>query len=477
MRRKWLEYNRQRIAAILGLVQETVHKVKPDVSLGFMTGDRFYEGYDFAGWAKALMGPGRVPARFRPGGAFYSDEVLLELVEKAHMTGRQASALPSEVRIIESEIENLPRERLRKSNHTTVVEAAAHMAAGNTGTTFNVLPNYENRDEALPLLLKIGQYREFYKAVQAAQGRDPAKGVWPAWNRDLFATAFLDGEWLAAGKVPDTEPYVLREPYILGEIGIPLCYQPDGSAVAALCGAAVLAFTKEELRRMFSGGVLMDAGAWFQLKRLELENWTGVRAVENAVSAAEVLTAHPLNGEFAGWSRQCRSKYKSENAYRLVPQSDSVEVLARVSGAGSKELGPCITAFQNELGGRVVVAGYYPWTQIHSAAKASQMKAVCGWLSRDRLPVVAETHAKVVLWCREDSRRNKTIVALNASLDPIQRLSLRVLTSETRFTHLAAGGKPRSVSGVPIASHRGHVRVILPDIAAWSIHLVLNRRV
>lgn len=469
LRRQWLEHNRALIDDLFRNIEAVVHQVKPGLPLGFMTGDRFYEGYDFERWAKTLAGPGGAPVRWRPGGGFYSDEALLGLVDKANAMGRQVAALPPRIAIIQSELENFPYQRLRKSEQTTVVEAAAHMAAGTTGTAFNVLTmSKDPLDEYAPLFRAISGRRPFYAKLQAALGRGQARGIWPAWNRDLFATVNVDGHWLSGGKMS------LSEPYVLGEIGIPLCYHPAGATATALCGSAVFAFSKEELRRMFAGGVLMDVDAWRALKRLGLEEWTGVRGVENVdLDATEVLAAHALNGRFGGWSRDCRQSFWWERAYRLEPRSQTAEILARMADYGDRDLGPCMTACPNELGGRVVVMGYYPWSQIHSLAKSAQMKAVCDWLSRGRLPVVAESFAKVVIWSREGTCGRSAMVILNASLDPVDKLSLRVLTDRTVFTQVEADGRSRRISGETTQTP-GHVRVEISGLAPWSMHLLVN---
>src|SRR5690242_12130088 len=98
-----------------------------------------------------------------------------------------------------------------------------------------------------------------------------ATGIWPAWNRDLYSTVNLDGKWLLGSNLPFTKAYVL------GEVGIPLCYHPDGRTATALVGCTAFAFSREELGRIFAGGVLMDGDAWLAMKRLGLEQWTGVR--------------------------------------------------------------------------------------------------------------------------------------------------------------------------------------------------------
>jgi hypothetical protein len=80
----------------------------------------------------------------------------------------------------------------------------------------------------------------------------------------------------------------------------------------------------------------------------------------------------------------------------------------------------------------------------------------------------------VVIWFREGARRNKAVLVLNASLDPVHSLCLRVLTEKTRFTHVNAVGEQRDLSGEHVASPQGHVRLTLSDLAPWSIHLLVN---
>jgi hypothetical protein len=367
-------------------------------------------------------------------------------------------------------LENFPYQRLRKSEQATVVEAAAHMAAGTTGTAFNVLSmSKDPLDEYTPLFERISKYRLFYETLQRVLGRSMATGVWPAWNRDLFSSANVDGQWLENPKLPFSAPYVL------GEIGIPLCYRPDARTATALAGSTVYAFSHDELERIFSGGVVMDGEAWLATKLLGVERWTGVRDIE-AVDrdATEVLARHPLNGRFAGWSRDCRQSFWPERAYRFRTINADAEVLATMINYADRDLGTCMTAYTNELGGRVVVLGYFPWSQIHSLAKASQMKSICTWLSRGRLPALSESFAKVVVWCRQSSGERKGIVVLNASLDQVEALSLRVLTDELQFTYVSPTTQPKTIVGERVVGSGGYVRVSLPELAPWTPCMIVS---
>ena len=59
LRKSYLQHNRGAISDLFRLIEKTVHAKSPGMPLGFMTGDRFFEGYDFDTWAGILAGPGR----------------------------------------------------------------------------------------------------------------------------------------------------------------------------------------------------------------------------------------------------------------------------------------------------------------------------------------------------------------------------------------------------------------------------------
>jgi hypothetical protein len=470
LRRRWLEHNAGMIDTLFQNIEDAVHAVKPGMTLGFMTGDRFYEGYAFARWAKTLAGPGNAPVRWRPGGGFYSDETLLGMVDKANALGRQAAALPASVTVIQSELENFPYQLLRKSTATTVVEAACHMAAGTTGTAFNVLTMTPGKvSEYAALYDRIAGFRPFYEKLQAELGRSTAVGVWPAWNASSFITVNANGEWLGSpGRM------ALSEMYTLQEIGIPMAYDQAGARVTALAGNSVLAFSRDELQRIFSKGVLMDTAAWLVLRELGLEKWTGVAEVTPYDrDATEVLTADAINHDFGGWGRDCRQSFWAERAYGLKPAAAESKALARLVDYSERDLGASLVASTNELGGRVAVMGYFPWTQIHSTAKATQLKSVCAWLSNGTIPATVGSYAKVVVWCREGTRGKQATVVVNASLDPIARLELLVHGEGREYVHATGGGGERRVSAV--GTKDGYTLVILDDLAPWSIHLLTQQ--
>lgn len=124
-------------------------------------------------------------------------------------------------------------------------------------------------------------------------------------------------------------------------------------------------------------------------------------------------------------------------------------------------MGTAMTAYENELGGRVVVMGYYPWSQVHSLAKSTQVKAVVDWVSRGKMPAMVESYAKVVAW-----RRGNGLVLLNASLDAAKEVTVRWAGARGRVRMLEMGGSWQELA----VSGDGRVKV--PGLGPWSIGLL-----
>ena len=472
VRKQWLDHNRGTVARLLGLVRETVHEARPGTPLGFMTGDRFFEGYDFDRWAEVLAGPSRSPVYWRPGGGFYEDSSTPGLAGKSHDIGRQIAFLPLSVRCIESEIENFPYQRLRKSAQITVAEAAAHMGAGCTGAAFNVLSgNDEPLDEFEPLVARIHQARPFFDLLARHIGRARPVGLFTAWNKDQAAV----GDF--AGAVGAGLGHLGNASQML-EIGMPAAYHPDGAAVTLLFPQSVQAMSKAQIEKVLSQAVYTDVATLNLLNQLGYGDLTGMSAGDpHPVDCIEELVAHRLNGNFAGRQRDCRQSFYRVNGYMgygLKAERPGVESLARIVDYGQKEVVPSNMAiFENRLGGRICVSGYYPWDFLHSLSKASQMKSLMRWLSHDRLPAYVESYHKANVWARETGGGRTAVVVLNSSFDAAENLSMAVRTEgrQGRAYAYDMAGKAHSVRA---SRSDGPYRIFpLPRIDPWSVCLLV----
>lgn len=469
LRRAWLQHNRNTISRLFRLIEETVHRVRPGLPLGFMTGERFFEGYAFAAWAGDLAGTTASEVLWRPGGGFYSDETLAGLVHKAHEVGRQVCLLPSAVRNIQSEIENFPYQRLKKSARTTSLEAAAHIAAGCTGAAYNVLSMYdEPLDEYRPLVAHLRQVRPFHDLLVRTLGRHPLLGLHTGWCIDgQAAAAARQGDWLEPG------PPGLSHGNEVAEIGVPVAY-----AAAHACGAlwssdAVLALSEDEVRAWLGRGVLVDAPALQALDELGYGELTGFRVERyHHADAIEVLTDDPLNAGLVGRRRDGRQSFWPVPAAGLAPTHPTARGLARlVDYAGGEMASCCLGVFENARGGRVCVAGYYPWLFLQSRAKSAQVRRLVRWITRDRLPAFVASFHKANAWVREPEPGRPAAVVLNASLDPADDLTvaLRTACPEARVFDMECG----ETRGTAAAAAGPYRHFVLPPVGAWEMRLVV----
>ena len=190
----------------------------------------------------------------------YNDDAYMGLVEKAHDVGRQVSQLPGRVSVVQSEIENFPYQKLRKSVTVTLLEAAAHMAAGATGPAFNIIGSSDPLSEYLPFLDAIETSRPFLNALREATGRSPAVGVWPAWNRDVFANHGTTGDWLRQrmrasrhfGRCTSWESWGCRSPMARRGLASACCrgpcQTPSAGTICSGCSRAACSWTPQPRR-------------------------------------------------------------------------------------------------------------------------------------------------------------------------------------------------------------------------------------
>ncbi len=473
VRKAWLEHNRNTISRLFKLIEATVHEIKPGLPLGFMTGDRFFEGYDFSRWAEDLAGSDNAEVMWRPGGGFYGDWCPGELIGKSHGIGRQVSMLPEGVFRIESEIESFPYQRLMKSSHMTALEAASYIAAGCTGMAFNVLPLHdEPLTEYKPLIAKLHAMRPFYDLMAKTLGRHHPQGVYTGWNKDTFAVGNISqGDWLTG----EVGSIVSSHASQVFDIGVPAAYSQADSSVTLLSGDSILAMSEDELLKVFSSGVYMDANALARLHEMghgELAGFS-MDAFHNE-DCIEVLTEHHINSGFAGRRRDCRQSFLFWHvpAAALAPIDSDGQLLARLVDYGDRNVAECCMGlYENKLGGRVCVAGYYPWTFLQNLSKASQIKSIMRWLSKESLPCYVESFQKVNMWCRELEFGKLSLVLLNASLDNAEDV---VLMLRTKKTELSAYDMNCEEITIHASGRDGsYNKFILPSVRPWEIRLLL----
>jgi len=429
LRRRWSDFCADRMNAICSAIEEAVHTVSPKIELGLMTvgyGVSTYAGYPISRFMETLKA-----VKGRPGHGFYTDDRPWNLVTKAFETARQVRDYPEGVTDIQYELENFPYVTLDKSVRTVMNECTASIAMGCNGIAFNAV--YERAlsfEEYRPLAFAVAaecllwrRYLEFTGGVESI----PLAGFRAVDCPDLMARRMVDAdagsEWFLEG--PDDD---INVPLGLAAMGIPLTVESEGSCGTVLAGRIAEGLDDSELEEILSGGVYMDTRTLEVLHRRGFGEATGVRMGEFHPHCVEMLTGHELNGADAGEGRR---KFPGPNGCSILePLSDVVSVLAEVADeASGRILGPSLTLFENNLGGRVAVASYSPFSHLGRRAKQTQVIDLFRHLSKNRMPVLIRGNHRV--WPIVRSGRNLTAVMLfNCSFDQICNLQVEFCLSD-----------------------------------------------
>lgn len=471
VRELWVEQNIATIESLLTDVAAAVRQVSPKIALGKMTagaGWTTYSGQAFGRWFTALGA-----TKARPGGGFYSDAVPLEMLAKTQDCGCQRTLLPAAVTDVQYELENFPYQRLKKSATAVVNECSLALAYGLNGIAFNMLGTPTSHGDVGPWIAAIPAARPVWEKWVAHAAGLPTAGLWPAWSPRLMAKrAVRSGEsWL--GWAPK---HNIGLPKILSEIGLPLAADAPACGTV-LCGRVAEVFSDDELKGMLAGGVLMDSTALELLTERGLGPLTGVRLAQRLDNGLmERFTNDALNGMAVGELRDARIEFWGDAKGMgdvLEPLANGVRVLTTIEDYFSRPRGPGMTAFENELGGRVVVMGYAPWLFLHSVGKRLQLQNVADWISRDTMPVRVDETVPLLSVARVAPGRNRAaVMLLNAGMDAIPEATVHLRFAASEIRLLTIGRKTRTV---PVEPEATGGRITLRDIEPWGLRVLLAR--
>ena len=393
IRRAWLAHNSQTIVNLFKLIAKTVRGIDESIVLGFMTGERYVEGFAFREFADALSENGKYPIMWRPGGGAYTDYCFDDIVLKAEQAGRQNAHLPQNAVWRQYELETFPYQLLKKSPESTALEAAWCMTSGCTGAAFNMVPSESNE----PLwviedhLKKINELSPFYRLLADKIGGRQPSGICPAWYTDS-QLAVPQGEFTQGwgGMYAD----FAREFF---DFGLPQAHLHGNSSVILMKGGCVSHRSDDEIRSLLSKGIYSDAEGIEVLNGRGFGSETGF-CIEKELptDTREEHVPHFLNVGIEGGIRNCRQAFNFGESFGLAPTGDRAEALSLLTdyhGNTLSRVGHGI--FENGLGGRISVGGYYPFTWVSDCYKTAQLKRLMVYLSKNTLPSYVETYCRI----------------------------------------------------------------------------------
>jgi len=465
VRRQFLAFSSHSLTRHYTRMEQIVHAVDPSIQLGGM--DVMGEGWndlDFNAWMNALSGPGKKHVRWRPGGGAYNDREPDEIISRKGMLyGFESAWMPSFFTDRQSEIENFTCQRLKKSRLATAVEACIGNAVGLTGTAWNVLDGSDDLNIYRPLMRTLTQVRPFLDAQVVANNGEVPLGIWNGWTPAISSVAEGPRNWgiLSMPENPHSGELFVS--------GLPPAFHPDGAEVTILNGDTVRSLDDARLERILAGGLYCDVPALQNLTQRGFSDLLGFRAVENfQVDMRERLTGHPLNGAYAGCFRDGRQAFTHETAWSLEPLDGKGKSLAELIDYCNEVVSPStMGVYRNRLGGRVVVAGYYPFRELQFQWKTGQIKAIFNFLSgKTGLTGWIASYHRIALWVRPN-----TITLVNASLDTGEAVELawRVRTDAVSVIDMF-GMEKSTVKGK--RADDNSMRFMLPPLSPRQAYLI-----
>ena len=434
VRDKWIDFNAKRINEVFELIEKAMHGVDPRIGLGFMSHVAGTDGLENELWAETLRGKEAQRVSWRPGGGAYTEFSSGEVLDKALRLSAQIRYLPPFADRVESEIENYPYHSLRKSPGFTAFESLVYLAAGCTGTTFNVCEASSfAAQETEPFFKMAEEVRRAGETVVKAMGRAPSKGVGFPWNRRTAADPASAG-WRpgANGGVPFPNEFA--------SIGLPVADRFESTSVFLLNGGIACQLTEHEIRTVLAKGVLMDADALEILCEKGYEKYLGFKASDKFYKQTYGRDLeHPLNypGKILRDVRQSFGYCGAVTAFTKT--NEKAEYLAEAVDFNGKHRGMCSGIFENELGGRIAVDGLMPFSWACALPRNQGIKKLLRWLSRDTLGVFVRSYHRISVW-----QRGNGIFLANFEMETACGVQIAVLDAPEQLNCvLFEGGRMR----------------------------------
>lgn len=465
LREQWLRKQSDSITGLLGKIRNAVNEVHEGLTVGFMTGERYTEGYDFGSFADVLSGHGRYNLKWRPGGGQYADEIPTGFQEKAAQIGRQISLLPGYVKDIQSEVENFPYQIMKKSPSATAIEAAQYICAGCTGTAFNIFPGESGESISISEghMKAIREMTPFYRKLSGTLRTSPSVGIHTGWlpHSQKACRNFINGY---GGEFADFSTELFS-------LGLPQAYDFDKAAVYLLKGDAPYAMDKCRISEMLSKGAYIDAEALDALWKLGYGEYTGFRPGRKIpVDAIEEYLPHPLNDGFEGGKRNCRQAFNKGISYEILPFADAEALTMLADYNGNMLAGCSMGVYVNSLGGKICVSGYYPYTWISDTYKSCQLKRIFEYLSDNTMPGYVESSLRSCFSSRLISNGQYVWCVQNLNMEKMTNIKIRLMTFADKVTLVDMSNTEIILNAKTDSEKMKYI--VAPELKPFNIYLI-----
>ncbi len=454
LRRAYLEMQAEVINETVAHLAKIVHRISPESSLGLMSsGPRTHclEGRDWQGLATALA-DGR-PLYSRPPMGNYCEGSLRGFYYSHDSIKITRHCLPPGV-IEQTEVENVPFTRYSKSVVFTFLEMAISFAYGSHGVTMNLYDHAGTpmEDEA-HFGTMLGNRKGYLNALaQRAAALGNYRGV---------RLLHHDGASLVKRLSPAAAYHQLTEDNdavmtAFESHGIPTTYTDERVSIGT--GQVLRAFSDSEIRELLRRGLFLDGTAAQLLVERGFGELIGADSVAAPVHLDELgpFSAEEFCHPGFGGAEKCYLTLTMPSLggrpnVAVIRPAYGAEVISYLVDPDGKRHHVGMYAFENELGGRVVVHALETQSAVGTAFfhphRRLQLQHAAGWLGRERSPIVVNGDGVYPLAFRKECESYTLVGFFNLSLDPWigVRFDLGEMAMPARCERLDTEGIWRSV--------------------------------
>jgi len=344
--------------------------------------------------ARALAGGTRPMVRIFGAGYYNENEPSALPVTLAH-TFWSAQHLPSDIELVH-ESDTYPHNRFYNSTLFIESEIAGAVMAGVSGSYFYGTQYLDDPIEDTGYVAMMRANRARFGVVATLRAKMRPVGVRAIYTPAEVYMIRETAKPAACGMLQASVSF-------LAKLGFPMTTTEDAPA-AVLFGNTCDVLSDEEIRRILSGGVLVDAEAAVKLSARGFSDLLGCRAMADDDEALSFVTERilPASGCTCRGKKLFHRRVKSQAIVgwaekravfaKLEPQPGA-EVWSELVGPNGERVAPAVTYFANAQGGRVGVmcrpADDMRHASIYSPRKQELLHRLFAKLSGEALPVTA----------------------------------------------------------------------------------------
>ena len=470
IRKEYIKFQTETLGEFAEVIARAFREVSPDTIMALQSGADITLATDANKACLEAMErvSGKAPC-YRGGGGFYDDHTPELIINKALKVNYGVSRLPESVKIIASEIENLPFIAYGKTNDTPCIEAALFIAYGCNMASITLMNANEPLSYHKKMLKKLAQYKPYLKKVVAHNSDSKVGGVVLYQSERAAERTGEDGK-----EIWDNS--VIYDAKKLTRMGIPFHCGEKGCAYL-LVSSAVDALVEEDIEELLRRPVITDASAIEKLiargygDKLNLIVKPMPKEFVNGVNGR--MTEHKVNENLTPTSYGPSYFYCKDKFYIL--EGNNIEVVTEnysYAHLGGEKIGPETAIVTTEYGAKWVVKARNLTSGCMNFAMRNQLVNMINYISDEKLPSYLATEEQVMVIPRIKDGKTVSVTLFNVSLGDYEDLELIVNNpaNEKECTMVYPFEEDKKL---PLEKYGDSFKVKIDSLERWRIKTIL----